>query len=108
MPKQKTRPQSPPSTSPAGIPVPERGLADMREAADFLMEDAEAVERVLTAAGVPLVHADAGAFVRRHDLRQFRARDQAEQRERLRELTRMSIAMGLDDVDYSSLSSDPS
>lgn len=71
-----------------------RGLMTMREAADFLMEDESAVEGILTAAAVPLVHEDGITYVARRDLRVYRDRDTAERREHLRELTRRSIAAG--------------
>ena len=84
-----------------------RGLMTMREAADFLMEDESAIEEILTAAAVPLVHEDGQIYVARRDLRIYRDRDTAARRERLHELTRRSIAAGLDDVDYSRLSDQP-
>ncbi len=87
--------------------APPEGFADMREAADFLMEDADAVARILVAAGVPLVGAGGDVRVARGDLRRYRERDRAARRQGLRALTRLSIAMGLDDVDYSSLYADP-
>ncbi len=81
-----------------------RGLMTMGEAADFLMEDESTIEEILTAAAVPLMHEDGQTYVARRDLRVYRDRDTAARREHLRELTRRSIAVGLDDVDYSRLS----
>ncbi len=87
--------------------APPEGFTDLREAADFLMEDEDAVARILVAAGVPLVGAGGDVRVARGDLRRYRERDRAARRQGLRALTRLSIAMGLDDVDYSSLYADP-
>jgi hypothetical protein len=83
------------------------GLMTMREAADFLMEDEGAIEEILVAAAVPLVHEEGQTYVARRDLRVYRDRDTAARREHLRTLTRRSIAAGLDDVDYSRLSDQP-
>jgi len=53
------------------------------------------------------VHEDGHTYVACRDLRIYRDRDIAARREHLHELTRRSIAAGLDDVDYSRLSDQP-
>lgn len=85
----------------------EHGFMTMREAADFLMEDEGAVENLLAAADVPLIHEDGRTYVARRELRIFRDRDTAERRKHLHELTQRSIEAGLDDVDYSRLADQP-
>ena len=108
MPKQQT-PVSPAETIP-----PDRNdrraatgnRLSMREAADFLMEDVDTVAGLLADAGVPLMHEGDATSVARRDLAGYRARDRAARRDGVREITRLSIAAGLDDLDYAPLSED--
>lgn len=81
-------------------------LADMREAADFLMVDEEAVAAILAAAGVPLIRRGEDTYASRRDLLTYREREIARRRAGMREITRLSIAAGLDDADYSALERD--
>lgn len=89
---------------PAGAAARDR--ADMHEAADFLMEDEGVVETLLADGGVPLVHEGGDTYVLRHDLRSYRERERVRRRAGMREITRLSIAAGLDDVDYSAIERD--
>lgn len=118
MPKQKSRTQPIPRDAHQDAPRDEeisppsereqsaRGRADMREAADFLMEDEESVADILARAGVPVMREDAVAYVSRRDLRQYRERVLAARRAGVREITRLSIEAGLDDLDYARLHDD--
>lgn len=88
--------------------VPERNAiahdrADMREAADVLMEDEDIVAAILADADVPLICEGEDTRVLWHDLRTYRERERARRRAGVREITRLSIAAGLDDVDYSAI-----
>lgn len=108
MPKQQT-PVPPAETTPSGrngCGAEARDRLSMQEAADFLMEDVDAVADLLAAAGVPLTREGGATSVARRDLEGYRARDRAAQREGVREITRLSIAAGLDDLDYAPLSDD--
>jgi hypothetical protein len=78
----------------------------MQEAADFLMEDVDAVADLLVHAGVPLVRESGATYVSRRDLADYRERDRAARREGVREITRRSITAGLDDLDYAPLYED--
>ncbi len=78
----------------------------MQEAADFLMEDVDAVADLLAAAGVPLAREGEATYVARRGLEDYRARDRAARRDGVREITRLSIDAGLDDLDYTPLSDD--
>ena len=73
-------------------------LVDMREAADVLMEDEGEVAGLLAAANVPLVREAGEVFVAHRDLLAFRDREIDLRREGVREITRLSIAAGLDEV----------
>jgi hypothetical protein len=108
MPKQRT-PVSPAETTPPGPNgggVAARDRLSMQEAADFLMEDVDAVADLLVHAGVPLVRESGATYVSRRDLADYRERDRAARREGVREITRRSIAAGLDDLDYAPLYED--
>ncbi len=108
MPKQRT-PVSPAETTPPGPNggrVPARDRLSMQEAADFLMEDVDAVEGLLADAGVSLAHASGATYVARRDLEDYRERDHAARRAGVREITRLSIEAGLDDLDYAPLYED--
>ncbi len=108
MPKQQT-PVPPAATTPPGRNGRRSATRDrlsMQEAADFLMEDVDAVAALLAAAGVPLMHEGDATSVARRDLEGYRARDRAARRDGVREITRLSIAAGLDDLDYAPLSED--
>jgi len=78
----------------------------MQAAADFLMEDVDAVADLLAAAGVPLAREGGVTSVARRDLEDYRIRDRAARCDGVREITRLSIAAGLDDLDYAPLSDD--
>jgi len=108
MPKQQTHVPPGETTRSArnGCGAEARHRLSMQEAADFLMEDVDAVAALLTAAGVPLMHEGDATSVARRDLEEYRARDRAARREGTREITRLSIAAGLDDLDYAPLSDD--
>ena len=80
-----------------------RDLADMREAADTLLEDESTVEAILANANVPLIRKARDMYVLRHDLRAYRERALARRQAGVGEITRLSIAAGLDDVDYSAI-----
>jgi len=83
-----------------------RDRLSMQEAADFLMEDVDAVAALLAAAGVPLTREGGATSVARRDLEDYRARDRAARRDGVREITHLSIAAGLDDLDYTPLYED--
>jgi len=108
MPKQQTH------ASPAATTSPDRNnrrttardRLSMQEAADFLMEDVDAVADLLAAAGVPLTREGGATSVARRDLEDYRTRDRATRRDGVREITRRSIAAGLDELDYAPLSDD--
>ena len=110
MPKQQTH--VPPSeTTPPDRNGPGSAVRDrmsMQEAADFLMEDVDAVADILAHAGVPLARAGNTIYVARRDLEDYRERDRAARRDGVREITRRSIAAGLDDLDYAPLYKDHS
>jgi len=108
MPKQQTHVSSA-ETTPPGRTSRQSAMRDrlsMQEAADFLMEDVDAVADLLAAAGVPLARAGGVTSVARRDLEDYRARDRVARREGVREITHLSIAAGLDDLDYAPLSDD--
>lgn len=108
MPKQQTH-ESPAETSPSGRNGRRSAARDrmsMQEAANFLMADVDAVADLLAAAGVPLAREGDATFVARQDLEDYRAREHAARREGVREITRLSIAAGLDDLDYAPLYKD--
>ncbi len=83
-----------------------RDRLSMQEAADFLMEDVDAVADLLAHAGIPLTHQGDAIYVARRDLEEYRECDRAARRDGVREITRLSIAAGLDDLDYTPLSDD--
>ncbi len=108
MPKQQM-PVPPAETTPSARNGRRFATCDrvsMQEAADFLMEDVDTVADLLAAAGVPLARAGGVTSVARRDLEDYRARDRAARRDGVREITRLSIAAGLDDLDYTPLSDD--
>jgi len=108
MPKQRT-PVSPAKTTPPGPNgggVAARDRMSMQEAADFLMEDVDTVADLLARASVPLAHASGATYVARRDLEDYRERDRAARRAGAREITRLSIAAGLDDLNYAPLYED--
>jgi len=110
MPKQQT-PVPPAETTLSGRTGRRSATRDrlsMQEAADFLMADVDAVAGLLAAAGIPLTRAGGVTSVARRDLEGYRARDRAARRDGVREITRLSIAAGLDDLDYAPLSDDRS
>ncbi len=108
MPKQQTHVPPAETTSPGR--TGRRSVASdrlsMQAAADFLMEDVDAVAALFAAAGVPLTREGGATSVARRDLEDYRARDRAVRRDGVREITRLSIAAGLDDLDYAPLSED--
>lgn len=108
MPKQQTHvppaEKNPPHRN--GRRSAARDRMSMQEAADFLMEDVDAVADLLAHAGVPLTRERGATYVARHDLEDYRARDHAARRAGVREITRLSIEAGLDDLDYASLYED--
>jgi len=81
-------------------------LADMREAADTLLEDESTVEAILANANVPLIREGGDMYVQRHDLRAYRERALTRRQAGMGEITRLSIAAGLDDVDFSTIERD--
>jgi len=108
MPKQQT-PVPPAATTPSGRTGRRPATRDrlsMQEAADFLMEDVDAVAGLLADAGVPLTREGDATSVARRDLEEYRERDRAARRDGVRKITRLSIAAGLDDLDYAPLSED--
>jgi len=108
MPKQQT-PVPPAETTPSarnGRRSATRDRLSMQEAADFLMEDVDTVADLLAAAGVPLAREGGVTSVARRDLEDYRIRDRRARRDGVREITRLSIAAGLDDLDYTPLSDD--
>jgi len=108
MPKQQTH-VPPAETTPLGRNGRRsvaRDRLSMQEAADFLMEDVDAVADLLAAAGVPFTRQGDTIYVARRDLEEYRARDRAARRDGVREITRLSIAAGLDALDYAPLSDD--
>ncbi len=108
MPKQQTHVPPAETTPPGrnGRRSATRDRLSMQEAADFLMEDVDAVADLLADAGVPLTRQGNTIYVARRDLEDYRARDRVARREGVREITRLSIAAGLDDLDYAPLSED--
>ena len=108
MPKQQTHVPPAETTTPGrnGRRSVARDRLSMQEAADFLMEDVDAVADLLADAGVPLTRQGNTIYVARRDLEDYRARDRVARREGVREITRLSIAAGLDDLDYAPLSED--
>jgi len=108
MSKQQTpvSPAETPSSARNGRRSATRDRLSMQEAADFLMEDVDAVADLLAAARVPLAREGGATSVARRDLEDYRARDRVARREGVREITRLSIAAGLDDLDYAPLSED--
>lgn len=108
MAQQKPPTPRAPRSTPTLAPVSpdDEKLIDMREAADVLMEDEGDVAALLADGGVSLVRKADASFVSRRDLLAFRAREIAAQRAGVREITRLSIAAGLDDVDDSHLPHD--
>ncbi len=108
MPKQQT-PVPPAETTPSGRTGRRSAARDrlsMQEAADFLMADGDAVAGLLAAAGIPLTREGGATYVARRDLEKYRTRDRAARRDGVREITRLSIAAGLDDLEYAPLSDD--
>jgi len=108
MPKQQTH-VPPAETTPSGRTGRRSATRDhmsMQEAADFLMEDVDTVADLLADAGVPLAREGGVTYVARRDLEDYRARDRATRRDGVREITRLSIAAGLDDLDDAPLSDD--
>ncbi len=108
MPKQQT-PVPPAATTPPGRNGRRCAAHDrmsMQAAADFLMADVDAVADLLAHAGVPLAREGGATYVARPDLEDYRTRDRAARREGVREITRLSIDAGLDDLDYAPLSED--
>lgn len=81
-------------------------LADMREAADTLLEDESSIAAVLANANVSLIQKGGDMYVQRHDLHAYRERELARRQAGIGEITRLSIAAGLDDVDYSTIEHD--
>ncbi len=108
MPTQQT-PVPPAETTPParnGRRSATRDRLSMQAAADFLMEDVDAVAGLLAHAGVPLTREGDATSIARRDLEVYRERDRAARRDGVREITRLSIAAGLDDLDYTPLSED--
>ncbi len=108
MPKQQTHvsPAETPSSGRNGHRSAARNRLSMQEAADFLMADVDAVAGLLADAGIPLTREGGATSVARRDLEGYRARDRAARHTGVREITRLSIAAGLDDLDYAPLSED--
>jgi len=108
MPKQQTH-VPPAETTPSGRTgrrLAARDRLSMQAAADFLMEDVDAVAGLLADAGVPLTRQGDAIYVARRNLEEYRERDRVARRDGVREITRLSIAAGLDDLDYTPLSDD--
>ncbi len=108
MPKQQTH-VPPAETTPSARNdrrVATRDRLSMQAAADFLMEDVDAVADLLADAGVPLTREGGATSVARRDLEDYRTRDRATRRDGVREITRLSIAAGLDELDSTPLSDD--
>jgi len=108
MPKQQTHVPPAETTPPGhiGRRSATRDRLSMQEAADFLMADVDAVAALLAAAGIPLTREGGVTSVARRDLEDYRTRDRAARREGTREITRLSVDAGLDDLDYAPLSED--